>query len=701
MILRESDWRHYPRAIVHDTSRNKSFLDFAVLLKALKVKHYYLVLALHDPDLKDVDPFDRTLSQTMKTKIIQECSVNPWYFFRECVRVPADGSSGSPFRINRGTFAMYWSFFNNIESAVEFLRQHGKTIGMCALELWLLRFLKRSRTIHVTKGPKLREETIDTLKALRDNLPSYLWPHHKDDPDNKEAFACSTRKNKLITAIGQNDEMSANGTGRGLTAGRLFCDEGPFTKNIHHILPAAFGSGTAARRINEEEGVPYGNVIATTPGDLDTDEGAYVHGLMTAGIPWDERYIDMPTRDDLITLIEKGATSEQPRISFYIKFNHRQLGTTDRELYQMISNASGTPEKIKKDYGGEWASGGLGKPYSAEDAERMKNSRRKAVHKEIAGPGYIIDWFYDEHSIASKLASVRHVIGIDSSEQIGRDATALVLTNSETGEVAAVCKVKESNVTRYILWLVEFMMKYQNTVLIIERKSTGGTILDGLFEYMSHKSRDLHQRIYVSILQEMPQESELFKNFRRGCHGSPARWWDDYRKYAGFKTDKTKREKLYTEVFSNSLKLCADLLNSETLIDEVLALVERKGRIDHVKSGHDDTVIAWLLTMYLILFGKHLNHYHISNQRLMVRQRLNSTTGGVDEELLMRKEEEQRQILAALKETRELLNSTKCPVTKLRAKSELQVLMSKVDTSYDSANTMQALRELAQRERLT
>lgn len=699
MILRAGDWKYYPGAIVDDTTKNKHFLKFTDLLHQLGVKHYYLTLALHNQKLLGIDPHDPDLPVDITYDIVEECSVNPWYFFRECIRVPADGSDGVPFKIDRGNFAMYWTFFNNIDAAVEFLRQHGKTIGMAGLELWLLRFLEKSRTIHVTKGPKLREETIDTLKKLRDGLPSYLWPHHSDDPDNKEAFACMARGNKLITGIGQNDEMSANGVGRGLTAGRLLCDEGPFTKNVHHILPAAFGSGTAARRINEEQGVPYGNVIATTPGDLDTDEGAYIYNLMTSGINWDERFLDIPTRKELIRLIEKGATAEQARIIFYIKFNHRQLGTTDEELYKMISNASGTPEKIKKDYGGQWSSGGLGKPYTADDAERMKSSRKMAKFKEITTEGYMIDWFYEEYDIQRKMNETRHVIGLDTSDAVGRDAIAFVLTNSETAEVAATHKVKETSVATYAAWLAAFMERYPNTVLIVERRSTGGAIVDALLLILQNKIKDLHRRLYSKVSQDYSTECDLYKEWRRGPSGIPQRYWDHFRKYIGFATDKNKRAKLYGEVFSASLKIAAHLINAEYLVDEILALVEKNGRIDHVKSGHDDTVVAWLLTMWFLLYGKNLNHYGVSNQRLIVRQR-NGTKGGEDEDALVEKEEEQRRIVRALEKAIDDLSEATCPVAKANLKAKIRDLSTKLDTDIHSANSMQSLKEIVDRQRI-
>ncbi|MCT7476145.1 hypothetical protein N5V81_14280 [Escherichia coli] len=78
-----------------------------------------------------------------------------------------------PFRLDRGNFSMYWIFFNNIDAAIEFLRQHGKTVGMSALLLWLMRFLRTHASILITKGPALREETINKMKQLRNALPDY------------------------------------------------------------------------------------------------------------------------------------------------------------------------------------------------------------------------------------------------------------------------------------------------------------------------------------------------------------------------------------------------------------------------------------------------------------------------------------------------------------------------------------------------
>ena len=69
MILFLQDWDKYPEAIVHLSTKNQSFIDLANIYKKMGVKNYYFHLALHDPDLEFVDPFDPNLTPHMISKI--------------------------------------------------------------------------------------------------------------------------------------------------------------------------------------------------------------------------------------------------------------------------------------------------------------------------------------------------------------------------------------------------------------------------------------------------------------------------------------------------------------------------------------------------------------------------------------------------------------------------------------------------------
>ena len=115
IILFLKDWALYPTAIPDITTKNTSAIRFANILKTMGIKNHYFHLALVNRKLQGVDPFDPDLSQELKLLIANECKINPWYFFRECLRIPVEGGIGSKFlEFNRANISLFWCFFNHI-----------------------------------------------------------------------------------------------------------------------------------------------------------------------------------------------------------------------------------------------------------------------------------------------------------------------------------------------------------------------------------------------------------------------------------------------------------------------------------------------------------------------------------------------------------------------------------------------------------
>ena len=66
-----------------------------------------------------------------------------------------------------------------------------------------------------------------------------------------------------------------------------------------------------------------------------------------------------------------------------------------------------------------------------------------------------------------------------------------------------------------------------------------------------------------------------------------------------------------------ALELCGSRIKDSTLINELCNLTIRNGRVDHKEGRHDDTVIGLLLSSYLVLSGKNLGYYGISNKIIL------------------------------------------------------------------------------------
>jgi hypothetical protein len=126
MILFQEDWAKH-NATIHDDTNNKSFIRIAMVLKRMGIQNYQFPLSLMQPELARYNPHNLTdPSKELRMKIGLECSINPWYFFREVVRLPASGGDPIPIIANRAMLAMIWCFFNNISYIAIQPRQTGK-----------------------------------------------------------------------------------------------------------------------------------------------------------------------------------------------------------------------------------------------------------------------------------------------------------------------------------------------------------------------------------------------------------------------------------------------------------------------------------------------------------------------------------------------------------------------------------------------
>ncbi|HHJ0714746.1 TPA: hypothetical protein ACQFDA_004662, partial [Escherichia coli] len=205
----------------------------------------------------------------------------------------------------------------------------------------------------------------------------------------------------------------------------------------------------------------------------------------------------------------------------------------------------------------------------------------------------------------------------------------------------------------------------------------------------------------VRITQDYSRTDDLYKEYHRGPVGSAEKFWNKFRKYIGFSTDQEKRRKLYGEVFTTALRLSADKLRCGELIDQILNLVEKNGRIDHKASGHDDLVISWLLAMWLLLLGNNLGHYEINNSRLMMRNRnLAENREGVDEELQFEEEARQQKLMGEIEQLVRTTHGLLDPVQAMAARNRLQALISQLNTDTQNVASMESLRELLQRQRM-
>lgn len=585
------------------------------------VKNHAFILALVNPRLIGIDPFSPDLSTEQMMEIALECKINPWFFFREIARAPAiAGSESVPLEANRGNIALFWSFFNHIMITLIQIRQTGKSFSTDTLMTYLLNIICQNTAINLlTKDDVLRRKNIERLKEIATELPRYLQQRTAEDANNGEEITVRRLGNTYTTHVPQMSPKRAYNLGRGLTSPIFHIDEAPFQPNIEIALPAALAATGAAVDRAKAQGTPYGTILTTTAGKKDDKDGRFIFKLLSDSAVWTEKFFDAENLEALETMIKRNSRGGVVRIN--ATFNHQQLGKTDEWLRQKLAESLQTGDDANRDYFNMWTSGSQTNPLPIATLERIANSLREAQYTEISKPhGYIVHWYIPEDEIEWRMNNGKFIMGMDTSEAAGDDDISMVLVDIETLEVVAAGTFNETNLIAFAMWICSFMVKYVNIIANIERRSTGGMLLDYLLLMLPQHGIDPFKRLFNRIVNEYDEQKERYKEI---CQPMGRRQQDIYVRYKklfGFATAGSgyaSRTELYSTTLQNAAKRGADGVHDKGLIDQITGLITKNGRIDHEDGQHDDLVIGWLLAVWLLTQGKNLSFYGIDVTKVM------------------------------------------------------------------------------------
>lgn len=618
MILYLDDWKNYPHAIVDNKTKNKTFIHLAQVYRAMGVKNHAFLLALHNPLLQGVDPHDPNLTEEQKFMIATEVKENPWYFFRECLRIKATGFvNGVQFQASRANIAFIWACFVHLTTMLIMPRQTGKSVVADCVNIYmLLAGGINLRIILLTKNHDLRTANIDRIKSIMDLLPRYLDLRTKKDANNMETITVNATNNMMITAVGQPTEAGALGVGRGFTSSILNSDETAFTAGIDMILQSAIPATAEARLSAQKAGAPYYNTYTTTPGYLHTKEGKYVkNNIYDACARWSETFFDL-NEEELKNVITKASRSG--RFWALLEYNHRQLGKTDEWLRQRILELpNATEDSIKAEYLNIWSTGTATSPIPKEYLNNIHNSLTEPRYIEISKDGYVTKWYIPEDEVKDDIGKRKIVMGLDTSEMVGRDGTCLVGIDAHNGEVIVTGTYNDTNTITLSNHLADMLIRFPNITLVPETKSTGVSIVDNIALILSTKGQDPFSRIYNIVVNdylENEEYKEIVKSYKR-----PG-FYTDYRKEFGYRTagsGRAARDNLYGSTFQTTVKFLGSTIRDSDVINQLESLVTKNGRIDHPEGGHDDYVIAMLLPVWFLTNAKNLDIYGLNSSKVL------------------------------------------------------------------------------------
>ena len=651
--------------IIDTNTKNYSFLRMVRVLEKMGVKNRYFFLHLTQPELAKYDPHNLTdPSMELRMRIMYETKVNPWYFMREIIRVPSAGGDPVRYILNRANLALNWCFFNSVNVFLVQPRQTGKTMGTGCLNGWGEYFGYRNSTIGLfAKDSDLVHENVSQIKAIKKGLPQWMLHCTPNDTDNKEGLSYDELNNTYKTFIAKPEVLVAKKQGRGEKLVVQHWDEFAFYKNNDLSYPTATSASDAAMAQIREKGLPACYILTTTAGRLSEPSGAYAYSIKQGCNRFNEHLYDLKDRNALREYVRAC-----PSKMLYLEFSYRQLGYDDAWLEEKIVNK--TQEQIEMDYLNKWQQGTGQSIVPQALLLKITESECDPLDFTQSGP-LIINWYIYKTTLQQpENRRKNYVIGMDTSDNVGRDYTTMVIADPSDLTIVATCKCNVSNFVHIVNCVIDLMLdKFPNSILIPERNKNGAVLIDILIDMFQKRGINPFHRIYNTFIQDYCDSTPALDSIDLGDGTNRRRF--------GFNTSASadSRDMLYGRVLITMLNHMASRLFDRDLADEIKSLTVRNGRVDHPLGCHDDSVIAMLLCGYFAFFGKNHHLYGIPRGEILKNV---STDGRIVDPGA---KERQLAIRRRIGQIKGLMATCTNSMVKASYERELRILETQVDNS--------------------
>ena len=600
-------------------SPNKSFIRLARDLKFLGVKKWYFMLEVKDKSVLTIDPYQQdkegkcTLSKDQVARVLEECRVNPWYFIREVVRLKGAGGGPVPYGANRGNIAQSWCLLNGIDSYLTIPRQQGKTMTAVVLIVWALLFgTNDSLFIFFANKSDKAKDNLSRVKDVIDLLPEYMR-HEYIMEEGKTVKAVRnattmkdpvTRNSIMITSSATSEESAMN-IGRGFSAAILYFDEPEFTKFLPTIITNTYPAFAKTAAIAKENHSVYGRIFTSTPGDLGTKTGLDAMRVVDNTVKWTDKMYDWGA-EKVIEYMQKQAelTPDGNNGILYIEYHYYQLGLTRKwadDLRSKMEMIDFRREVLLQRMNGSDAF-----PYSKEDLSIIESHKGRVV-EEL----YLLDFF--TFKIYRKLnPELPYLIGIDCSTGTNGDNNAITIINPIDLKVDSEFSCNYIGETQFEDLLKELCKTLPKAVLVIERNSVGDSVIDHLLntKYARNlyydKAKDLNTekfRMYQSVESLLKKQAQIKKFYGVYTHSN--------------------REDMFA-ILAMRIKENREDFIGENLIKEIGSLIKKGTRIEAGPGAHDDSVMSYLIAMYVYYYGNNLPAFGIT-PRMASKEDLNNS----------------------------------------------------------------------------
>lgn len=601
---------------------NESFLQTAAELKTLGIKNWYFMLEVKYPQIgvQDIDPYNPHISKEDQGKIHIESKANLWFWLREVARIPAQGAP-QPFRVGltRASCAATWCYLHNIDFMLCQPRQTWKTTIVLLLITYAFIYELKNVTIpfmHLKEADTLRN--AEMLREYITTLPPYMNPWYgKKQLPGLKSLKYEEHGTSIKILSSAESEVKAKDKMRGMTLFVGMIDEWEYLNYISNVIAGAAPAMKSGRDIAEKTGGRSCMMLLSTPGDLETQTGKEAQHMIDQTPPFSEQFYDF-TEEEIKAHFEgvgqKNENGEFEQITMlYIEFNYKQL-RKDEKWRQAQYRAALQTNKLA-----EYRRGVLLERFRGGDAV-LFDQRDMDYIKE-----HVKQWSYDiflrkkfhlycyKHDIkAPDITSntpyfdinIPYLIGIDVAAGGDGDNTAICVVHPYTLEVVAELQSPYIGLIDLMRIITDIAKIIPKGVFCVETNSVGKAIVDFVQE------TGLEHRFYYDPKMDLAKNAIEVKDPLEEAKAKAKK-----KQYIGTYVTPSVRNNMM-DLLKRHVKDYKHLLITKQLATDILNLVKGKnGKIQAADGEHDDMVMAYLHTLYVLYYGNDISRFGIDKTR--------------------------------------------------------------------------------------
>jgi len=386
---------------------------------------------------------------------------------------------------------------------------------------------------------------------------------------------------------------------------------------MKQVMDGANPTVVQARITAKKMGIRACMMYASTPGDLETDEGRDFQKIIDNLTVFNENMYDL-TEEEIEYMkdpaYDPNNPDKVPVTMLYIEFDYIQLRKDINYLRAQYFEA------LQKSTLGEYRRGVLLQRFRGENGAFFNQADLDYIQMHMRQPDYHIDILgkyklniYKHQIRVPDLTSntpyfdmsIPYLIGIDCATGKDGDNTAFCILHPYTLEVVGELispLMGGLDLMRTVTVLAKMLPR---ALFCIESNMTGVDVIDFVQE------SQLENRVYHG-----KQATELTKNvISPNDVQASLQQKATAKKYFGTYVG-TKTRKMMFNILRDTVKDYRHLIYTQQLVHDIVNLVQQKnGNMAATSGEHDDMVMAYLHTLYILKYGEDLNRFGIDKNK--------------------------------------------------------------------------------------